>query len=117
MGPTGIVAQWTPYRVITFGYARADLSDADNSTVSDIAAYMTNNPSLQIGLDGYRDPNDVNLSDRRVGNVRDALIVAGVPSYKIQVGAFGDPQRRQDGRVDVLLSTGSNAGNQSSMAQ
>ena len=36
--------------------------------------------------------------------VRGALIVAGVPSAKIQTGAFGDPQLRRDGRVGVLVS-------------
>lgn len=33
-----------------------------------------------------------------------ALLQAGVPSYKIQTGAFGDPQMRRDRRVDVLVS-------------
>jgi hypothetical protein len=31
---------------------------------------------------------------------------AGVPAYKIQTGAFGDPQLRRNRRVDVLLKTG-----------
>jgi len=105
-GPAGIVDRWTSYRVINFDYARSDLSASDKSTVSEIATYMTRNPSLQVGLDGYRDPTNQGLSDRRVGAVRDALIVAGVPSYKVQIGAFGDPQASRDRRVEVLLSTG-----------
>jgi hypothetical protein len=106
-GPVGIVAAWSSYRVITFDYARSDLTPSDRSTVSDIAAYMTKNPSLKAGIDGYRDANNQNLSERRVGTVRDALIAAGVPAYKVQVGAFGDPQLRHDRRVEVLLSTSS----------
>jgi hypothetical protein len=104
-GPTGIVGRWTAYRVIHFDYARADLSTLDRSTVAEIADYMAKNPSLQAGIDGYRDPNDPSLSDRRVGAVRNALMTAGVPYHKIQIGAFGDPQLRRDQRVDVLLST------------
>ena len=101
-----IIARWTSYRVINFDYARSDLSASDKSTVAEIATYMTRNPSLQVGLDGYRDPTNPSLSDRRVGSVRDALIVAGVPSSKVQVGAFGDPLASRDRRVEVLLSSG-----------
>jgi outer membrane protein OmpA-like peptidoglycan-associated protein len=101
--------------VISFDYAGADLSTSDSRTVSEIAAYMAKNPSLQAGLDGYRDPSNPNLSGRRVAAVRNAMIVAGVPSYKIQVGAFGDPQFSRDGRVEVLLNTG--PGNQTLSSQ
>jgi flagellar motor protein MotB len=114
-GPVGIVSRWTSYRVISFDYAGADLSTSDSRTVSEIAAYMAKNPSLQAGLDGYRDPSNPNLSGRRVAAVRNAMIVAGVPSYKIQVGAFGDPQFSRDGRVEVLLNTG--PGNQTLSSQ
>jgi hypothetical protein len=48
---------------------------------------------------------DERQDERRVGNVRDALINAGVPAYKIQTGAFGDPQLRRSGRVAVLLAS------------
>jgi outer membrane protein OmpA-like peptidoglycan-associated protein len=112
-GAVGIVERWTSFRVINFDYARSDLSSADKSTVNEVAAYMAKNPSLQIGIDGYRDPNAVNLSERRVSTVRDALIVAGVPSYKVQVGAFGDPQFARDRRVEMLLITGPSQTNQS----
>jgi hypothetical protein len=116
-GPVGIVERWTSYRVINFGYARADLTPSDQSTVSEIAAYMAKNPSLQLGIDGYRDPSNRNLSERRVNTVRDALVAAGVPSYKVQIGAFGDPQFSRDRRVEVLVSTGTNPGNQSMTSQ
>jgi outer membrane protein OmpA-like peptidoglycan-associated protein len=71
---------------------------------------MNQNPSLQIGIDGSMDPRgsdprDQNLSDRRVSAVRDALVQAGVPSYKILTGAFGDTQLTRDRRVEVLIST------------
>jgi outer membrane protein OmpA-like peptidoglycan-associated protein len=113
----GIVDRWTSHRVITFDYAQSDLSAPDRSTVSEIAAYMARNPSLQAGIDGYRDPNNQNLSGRRVGTVRNALLVAGVPSYKIQVGPFGDQQFSKDRRVEVLLSTAPGQVNQSMNTQ
>jgi hypothetical protein len=104
-GPVGIVDRWTSYRVVTFDYARSDLTSPDRDTISEIAAYMEKNPSLQLGIDGYRDPSDEQMSDRRVATVRDALISAGVPSHKILVGPFGDQQFSKDRRVEVLLTT------------
>jgi outer membrane protein OmpA-like peptidoglycan-associated protein len=91
--------------VITFDRARSDLSASDKAIVTEIAAYMAQNPSLQAGIDGFRDPNNQSLSDRRVGAVREALIVAGVPANKVQVGAFGDPNASRERRVEVLLSS------------
>lgn len=73
--------------------------------MTDVASYMAENPSLQVGIDGERNSGNQTLSDRRVSSVRDALIVAGVPSHKVQVGAFGDQRLSRDGRVEMLLIT------------
>ena len=74
--------------------------------VSEIAAYMKQNPSFRVGLDGYANPRGSdanNLSQRRVDAVRDALVQAGVPAGNIQAGAFGDQRLSRDGRVEVLV--------------
>jgi outer membrane protein OmpA-like peptidoglycan-associated protein len=113
----GIVDRWTSYRIINFGYARSDLTAADESAVTEIAAYLANNPSLQVGIDGYKDPYNHPLSDRRISTVRDALVTAGVPSYKIQTGAFGDPQSGRDGRVELLLITSGYSQSQQNLSQ
>jgi outer membrane protein OmpA-like peptidoglycan-associated protein len=78
--------------------------------VSEIARYMKNNPSLAVGLDGSMDPRGTDprnqdLSDRRVRAIRDALVEAGVPSYRIQIGPYGETHLAQDRRVAVLIST------------
>ncbi len=57
---------------------------------------MAEDESRRIGLDGA-DPT-------RVEAVRRELLEAGVPAYKIQSGAFGDPQLRSYERVTVLVS-------------
>ncbi|HEY3065646.1 MAG TPA: OmpA family protein [Methylomirabilota bacterium] len=93
-----------------FDYNGADVRAADQSKVSDIAAYVNKNPSLQVGIDGSMDPRatdprDQKLSDRRVGAVRDALIQAGVLANKIETGAFGDTRLVRDRRVKVLIKT------------
>lgn len=110
-GRVGMVNQWTRYREITFESDAADIEPSGMNTISGIAAYMAQNPSLELGIDGSinsasTDPTNQDLSNRRVSAVRDALVQAGVPAYKIQIGAFGDPQLRRNRRVDVLLKTG-----------
>jgi len=82
------------------------------SKVSEVVAYMKQNPSLRVGIDGSMDPRGTeprnqDLSDRRVSAVRDALIKAGVPAAQIQVGTFGDAQYTRDRRVEVLVRTSS----------
>jgi outer membrane protein OmpA-like peptidoglycan-associated protein len=107
----GVVDRWTSFRGFMFEYNGSDLHASDQGKVADIASYMKQNPSLHVGIDGSMDPRgsdprDQNLSDRRVGAVRDALIRAGVPADKIQTGAFGDTGLARDRRVEVLLKTG-----------
>ena len=109
-GPVGIVAEWTPYREFNFSPGNADVTDNDMQKATMISAYLSRNPSLGVGIDSRMDSersdrHDRDLSDRRANAVRDALLQAGVPAEKIQIGAFGDPDRRHDGRVAVLIKT------------
>jgi OmpA family protein/collagen triple helix repeat protein len=113
-GQAGIVNHWTEYRQINFRKNAATIHSSGMNTISEIAAYSAKNPSLQIGIDGSMNsssaqPIDQDLSDRRVSAVRTALIQAGVPAHKIEVGAFNDPQLPHDSSVDVLLKTASSS--------
>jgi len=104
------VSRWTSYRDFSFAFDSSDLQASDTGKVSEITAYMRENPSLRVGIDGSMDPRGSDprnqaLSDRRIGTVRDALIQAGVPAHRIQTGAFGDQGLRRDRRVEVLIST------------
>lgn len=110
-GSVGIVDRWTSFRDLWFGFDRADLQTSEMSKVSEVAAYMKQNPSLRVGIDGSMDPRGTDprnqdLSDRRVNTIRNALIEAGVPASKIQAGTFGDTQLTRDRRVEVLIRTG-----------
>jgi outer membrane protein OmpA-like peptidoglycan-associated protein len=105
-----MVSLWTLYRDLRFDYNRSDLQASEMKKVSDIARYMKANPSLKVGLDGAMDPRGLDprnqlLSDRRVNAIRDALINAGVPASRMQMGAFGDTRLTRDRRVAVLLCT------------
>ena len=57
---------------------------------------MNQNPNQQVAIDGTSD---------RANTVRNALLQAGVPAYKIQYGTFGDPRMQRDRQVQVLVST------------
>ena len=88
----------------------AVIHDADSDKAAEIAAYMNENPSLQLGIDGSTNPRattqrDQDLRDRRVRAIRDSLIHAGVPANRISGGMFGDVNLRRNGRVEVLLKT------------
>jgi outer membrane protein OmpA-like peptidoglycan-associated protein len=108
-----VVNRWTQYRDFAFDANKSDLRTSETGKAAEIAAYLKQNPSLQVGLEGsmdvrgtdQRDAGLRDLSDRRVKLVRDALIQAGVPALKIKTGAFGDA-RRHDQQVAVLISTG-----------
>jgi len=87
---------WSSYADFTFGGNNNDFVRSDRNKAREIASYMEQNPSQRIALDSS--------NANRVGVVRTALIDAGVPANRIDIGAFGDPQYRRDGRVEVLVS-------------
>ena len=97
--------RWSSYRDFWFDYNSSRIDATDSSKVTDIAGYLKQNPSFRLAIDGALPAGDADLSDRRVDSVREALIAAGVPAYKIYTGTFGDPLLRRERRVEVLFST------------
>ncbi len=106
---------WAPYRSVTFEYAQTDLSPAALRQIEEVAVHLKNNPSLQLGIDGYRDQSYQNLGSHRLGAVRQALAAAGVIPARIEIGAFGENQLSRD-RVELLLSTSNSPTRQSRSA-
>jgi outer membrane protein OmpA-like peptidoglycan-associated protein len=109
-GSAGTVNRWTSYRLFNFDDGSASIRTSEMKQVSAITAYLAENPSLQLGIDGSVDANIVNrpdrdLDERRVNAVRNALMEAGTPASRIETGAFGDPRLRSEGRVQVLFIT------------
>ncbi len=109
-GPAGGIDRWTSYRDFWFDTDMALIHDADSAKIAEIASYMNDNPSLYLGIDGSTNPRAtdrraMDLGDRRVRAVRDALIQAGVPANRVSSGMFGNADLRRDGRVEVLLKS------------
>ena len=102
-----------------FEYNRAEIRPTEMSKIAEIAAYTNQNPLVRVGIDGSTDllrgTNQYNaaLSQQRVGNVREALIRAGIPADRIETGGFGAERAKcndaneqcsqRDGRVEVMV--------------
>jgi outer membrane protein OmpA-like peptidoglycan-associated protein len=89
---------------------QSDLQASQKAKISEVAEYLSKNPSLKVGIDSSMDPSgldprDQSLSDRRTGSVRDALMAAGVPAARIQTGVRGDAKLVRDRRIGLLVST------------
>jgi outer membrane protein OmpA-like peptidoglycan-associated protein len=111
--------RWTSLSDIMFDYNRTEIRSTELSKIADIAVYTNQNPSVRLGIDGATDllrgTNQYNavMSQQRVGNVRDALIRAGVSADRIETGSFGAERAKcndanelcsqRDGRVEVMV--------------
>lgn len=125
MGPQAAAAkQWSSFRDFLFDFDESAIRSSETSHVSDIAAYMKQNPTARVGIDGHTDPRGTtpynqNLSERRVNGIREALVNAGVLAGRIHTGAFGKSQPKcnesteacwqSDRRVEVLIGTSETA--------
>jgi outer membrane protein OmpA-like peptidoglycan-associated protein len=119
-GPAGPLQKWASFKDFQFDTDKSDIRSNDMNKVSEIAAYMRQNSSATVGIDGHADPRGTDqynqaLSQRRVDAVRDALAKAGVQSDRIKTGAFGEQKPecsestaacwQRDRRVEVLIGT------------
>jgi outer membrane protein OmpA-like peptidoglycan-associated protein len=110
-------APWMLVKEFMFDYDRPEIRYSESRKPSEVAAYMNQYPSVRLGVAGYTDRQSTDqynlpLSQRRVENVRDALIQAGVPADRIETGTFGTDRfmcnssseqcPRREGRVEVL---------------
>lgn len=111
-------AGWVSLRDILFDFDKAEVRPSEMSKIADIAAYVNQNPGVRLGIDGSTDllrgTNEYNvpLSQKRVANVRAALIKTGVSASRIEAGGFAAERTRcddttercsqRDGRVEVL---------------
>ena len=114
--------RWTLVKEFMFDYDRSDIRYSESRKPAEVAAYMSQNPSVRLGIAGYTntqstDQYNLPLSQRRVATVRDALIQAGVPADRIETGTFGtdrfmcnsSPEQcsQREGRVEVLVRASS----------
>ena len=112
-------AAWQTFRDILFDYDRSVIRATETSKISEIDAYLRQNPNVNLRIDGHADPRgsdkyNLALSERRVKAVRDALVKAGVSTGRISTGAYGESRPKctesteacwqLDRRVEVLVT-------------
>ena len=81
----------------TFDVNSNEIANADHGKAREVANRIREVPALRVAVGGS--------NARRMDAVRDALIGAGIPSFKIHMDASAsvDSQRKDDTRVAVLL--------------
>jgi len=105
-----MIERWASYREFWFDQDRDTIHTSDRYQLEQIASYMRNNPSLEIGLDGSSVSGSAarrnqNLSENRVAAVRNGLINAGVQANRISNASIANQDNRREDRVAVLLRT------------
>jgi outer membrane protein OmpA-like peptidoglycan-associated protein len=120
-GPEGAQRPWVVFADFLFDFDQSVIRNSETGKVDKLGQYMRDNPGVEIGIDGHADPRGTtpynhSLSQRRVDAIKAALVGAGVPSAKIQTGAFGETQLKcseatetcwqRDRRVEVLVRPG-----------
>jgi peptidoglycan-associated lipoprotein len=120
----GSAKEWQSFRDFLFDFDKSAIRSNETGHVSDIAAYMKQNPTARVGIDGHTDPRGTDpynqgLSERRVSAISAALVTAGVVVGRIHTGAFGESQPKcndsteacwqADRRVEVLIGTNDTA--------
>jgi outer membrane protein OmpA-like peptidoglycan-associated protein len=104
-GAGDAVGIWTAYREYWFASGESEMLPADVAKAGDVARYIKENPGQQVGIDGLSDPDNMQLSNVRITTVRNALIVAGVPAERIQVGVYGRVPVQNNRLVEVLVGS------------
>ena len=97
-------ARWSSYRDFWFDYGSAVLDASYREGIRDAADYLRQHPAYRLAIDAQAAEGE-SLRNLRVGAIREALMAAGVPKYKIQEGQFGDEQLRRERRVEILIDT------------
>jgi len=101
---SNVETRWSSYRDFWFDYGSALLDPSYREGIRDAADYLRQHPAYRLAIDAQASEGD-DLRARRVAAIRDALLAAGVPKYKIQEGGFGDEQLRRERRVEILIDT------------
>jgi outer membrane protein OmpA-like peptidoglycan-associated protein len=93
-GLPGTPAVWTSMDNVQFESQRAEIQPKCETKIAKLAAWMKQNPTVSLGLDGHSDDArandyDATLGARRVQAVRGALVAAGIAPGRISDGFYG----------------------------
>jgi peptidoglycan-associated lipoprotein len=97
-GSPGVRAGWEPLNDVLFDFDKSDIRPSERQKIDKIVQVAKDNPTVEIGLNGYADPRgsdkyNQKLSERRVEAVRSAVIAGGVSADRIKTVAAGEHGR------------------------
>ena len=97
-GVAGAAARWESFKDILFDYDKSNVRANEVGKIKEIVAFMKQNPTFEIGIEGFADPRGTDaynqaLSERRVQAIRDALVAEGGAAGAIRAGAEGEKNR------------------------
>jgi outer membrane protein OmpA-like peptidoglycan-associated protein len=117
-GVAGAAARWESFKDILFDFDKSDVRADEVGKIKEIVEFMKQNPTFEIGIEGYADPRGTDvynqaLSERRVNAIRTALVNEGASAGAIRTGAQGEKNRncgedtegcyQQNRRVEVFV--------------
>ncbi|WP_148864667.1 OmpA family protein [Marinobacter fonticola] len=104
---------------VLFDLNKSELKSSGERTVERLAEFMREYPERRVRVEGYTDSTgaaDYNqqLSERRAEAVRNALMLAGIESSRVELQGFGEQYpvasnddasgRQQNRRVEIVIS-------------
>ena len=99
---------------IFFALNSAKIQDDQKSKIDMLVEYLQNNPAAKVKVTGYADVNTGNpkinksLSEKRAGNVADALKAKGITTDRIMVDSKGDTvqpyKAPEENRVSICIA-------------
>jgi outer membrane protein OmpA-like peptidoglycan-associated protein len=97
-GVAGAAARWESFKDILFDFDKSDVRADEVGKIKEIVEFMKQNPTFEIGIEGYADPRGTDaynqaLSERRVNAIRNALVTGGASASGIRLGAHGEKNR------------------------
>lgn len=87
---------------IYFGLDQYSIDGKGQAVVNNYAKFLQSKPNTSIVLEGHCDERgsseyNMALGERRAKAVRDALMIAGVPSSRVRVVSFGEEKPAAEG--------------------
>lgn len=84
-------------RVIHFDYDMSDIRPEARAVLEQHAAYLSNNPSMQVRLEGHADERgsreyNLALGERRADSAKSALMSLGVSGNQMTTLSYGEEQ-------------------------
>lgn len=104
----GAEVPWTVAHSIWFFSNHTEIDRLETAKFTALATWVGKHPGSEVGIHaptGTVDPesSQAGINQSRVTAIRDALIAAGIPESRIQVGAYGNLLSAVDRRVVVFV--------------